>query len=239
MLPRELSPGLRAALGAVRLTLANQPPAFWRDGGSVLCVEVEPPGAVIGRHPRADVVLHGGDDTRFLSNFHLLIQPSGGIWVARDNASTHGTTAHEPSRGRVTLRPQQPLPLVHGMWLELAGVARLNVALVPPDDVLPTYPASGGTTRAIPAWISDSDQQELADFLTEPRRRGEAARITADDVQERLYWSKSKAHRVRRALADHPEVARHLVSDGQVTFLMLADALALAFPYLAEPRGHV
>jgi hypothetical protein len=235
MSSREFSPGLSAALGAVRLTLAHQPPAFRRDGQSVLSVEVEPPGAVIGRHVRADVVLGGGDDVQFVSNFHLLVQPSGGIWVARDNGSSHGTTAHAPSRGQVTLRPQQPLPLVDGMWLELAGVARMSVALIPLDDVLPTLPPRG-TTVHIPAWISDPDQQELADLLTEPRRRGTASRITADDVGAQLHWSSSKAHRVRRALAEHREVARHLDGDGQVSFVMLAGALALAFPYLIEPR---
>jgi len=232
---REISPGLRAALGAVRLTLANQPPTFRRDGRSVLSLEIEPPGALIGRHKRADVVLEGGR-AQYVSNFHLLIQPSGGIWVARDNGSTHGTTAHEPSRGRVVLRPQQPLPLVDGMSLELAGVVRLNVTLVPPADVLPTAPPDGGRSVRIPAWIPDPDQQELADLLTEPRRRGRAARITAEDVGAQLHWSASKAHRVRRALASHPEVARHLDGDGQVSFVRLGDAVALAFPYLIEPR---
>jgi len=234
---RESSTGLRAALGVVRLTLMNQPPAFRRDGRSSLTVDIEPPGAVVGRHERADVMLCGGDDELYVSNFHLLIEPSGGLWVARDNGSTHGTVAHERTRGRVALRPHQPLPLVDGMEIELAGVARVRVALVALGDVVPTLPPRGGAAAGAPAWIVDADQRELAELLTAPRRRGRTERVAAEDVAQALHCSATKAHNVRRALARHREVERHLDADAHVTFLMLADALALAFPYLVEPRS--
>jgi len=234
----EFSVGMRAALGTVRLALLNQPPAFLRDGRSALVAEVDPPGAVIGRSSRADVVLGGGDQSRYLSNYHLLIQPAGGIWVVRDNGSRHGTTANEPSRGRVTLRAQQPLPLVSGMTLELAGVVRMRVELVRgAEPEIATFQPDGQPSPSVPGWISDPFQQELADLLTEPRRRGTAARLTAEDVAAALGWSQSKAHRVRRALAEHRDVVQHIDTDGQVSFVMLADAVALAFPYLTEPRG--
>ena len=132
------------------------------------------------------------------------------MWVARDNDSRHGTTASEPSRGRVTLRAQQPLPLVNGMTLELAKVVRLKVELIHVEAELPTFQAEGREGQAAPGWISDPNQQELAEVLTEPRRRGTATNLTAEDVARRLHWSESKAHRVRRALASHRDVAQFL-----------------------------
>ena len=101
----------------------------------------------------------------------------------------------------------------------------------------PRFKPRAGRAKPAPGWISDPNQQELAEVLTEPRRRGTATNLTAEDVARRLHWSESKAHRVRRALASHRDVAQFLLStDGQITFVVLADAVALAFPYLIERR---
>lgn len=227
--------GLLASVGKLELELLYPPPHFVRDGRAHTTATITADGAMIGRNAAADIVIGGGSNSDYVSNFHVFIgySTTSGVWTARDNDSTWGTTADRDER-HVDLSPGLSLPIGDGVVLTLARNVAIGVTHRRPT-LERTRDATGGG-RPSPSWIAHPDEQRLAEFLVQFAREGRpAGRISADDIKNATGLTGGTAARRRRALAAYPEVQRLVPTAVQeVTFVMLAELLPRAFPYLLD-----
>lgn len=234
--------GFAALVGRLRLRIVSGDGYFEVEGpeGEELhphSVEVEAPAATVGCGGDADWRL-AGSSTRGMSRRHLLLQPAGRQWTVLD-CSKNGTWELVPERAPELLPPNFPVPVTPGMRLRL-GVG-LELKLEPVQDLPPgatTTTQDGG--RSSRERIADHELEQIARELLAPRRSGSSAIPPIKDLTAEVFISRSKYYRKIDALAELPEVEpllrgkpRRPGREGRSQDV--ADALAIAFPYLTAP----
>jgi hypothetical protein len=196
---------LYRALGRVKL-VADHPVRFQAGEGTAVSAWIEPPGALIGRSPDADVVVL--DPAKLTSRRHALIEPVGGWWVVRDLGSSHGTELR--SEGETwRLDPGVAQSLEDGMWLGLGGAAWIRIGIEQPA----TRGSRTMATDELPAAASRREPlvgraAQVAEALTRPfRERPPRREVTPiPQIVTDLNWSEGTIRNELRKLARLPGV---------------------------------
>lgn len=238
--------GFAALVGRLQLRIVSGDAWFEVEGpgGERLhpsSVEIEAPGAtVIGCGGDADCQL-AGPSTRGVSRRHLLLQPAGRQWTALD-CSKNGSRELIHNGGRrewQRLQPGLPVPVVPEMRLKL-GVD-LELKLEPVQESAPgTTTATDDGARSAGERIPDFQLEQIARSLLAPRRSGSNAIPSITDLAKEAYLSRQHFHKKIEALGELPEVKPLLAGkprtkSGGLRSQDVADALAIAFPYLTAP----
>ena len=223
------------SLGHLRLR-AEPGTRFLDDGAPVGYRDISPnSGAIVGRGDDADVCV--ADDTGWVSRRHLLFEVEGAQWLARDYRSAHGTKMLVAGR-EIRLVSGIPTPVVTGVLVVLASVARFTVDVIAP-------PPKGSRTRDPPhpsdMFIVDDDLLQLADALLEPRRwtPGGLSPPPYHELCERLHISSTALYARAERLRALDAVRRHLPAASRTSLPQLADAVAIAYPHLARSRSTI
>lgn len=235
--------GIAALVGRLRLRIVSGDAWFEVEGpkGEELhphSVEVGVLGATVGCGADADYRL-AGPSTRGISRRHLLLQPAGRQWTVID-CSKNGarelvSNAHEPRR----LPPDFPVPVAPEMRLKL-GVD-LELKLEPVQEPVPgaTTATEDGALRSGER-IPDFELEQIARALLAPRRSGSNAVPSRTGLAKEFFMSRQNFQKKIQALGKLPEVEPLLVGKppmkgGGRRSEDIADALAIAFPYLTAP----
>jgi predicted component of type VI protein secretion system len=201
---------------------------------------IEPPGALVGRDPTADVCLD--EPSERVSRWHCEIEPVGLDWVVRDR-STHGTA--------VVVRGEEPMGIPRGFpWvlqnestLVLAGSVRLRVNIRrPPRTLGPTAGAESGLGGGVdPRPPLRDDLLDMARELTAPYRERpprHAHKPVREIARERHLHENTVRNRCNKlaAIADvnHEMSASRRAGAGGSDLERLAAALVVIYPGLAE-----
>jgi hypothetical protein len=229
----ETTPGLLALLGRVRLKIVRGDARFAVGDQHLVDVEVGERGALVGRGVEADIRLVG-EDTPSVSRRHLVVRPADWQWVVFD-ISTKGTwEVAGDGRSWHRLTPSSAIPLTPGMDLrlgkrlvlrfELERHPTIGTTTAPGEDV-----AGAAAQRVHPAGLEDFARALLALRRTNPMVTAipPVTQIAAD-----FGVARSTVDRKLDDLRELPEVDR--LEPGPRS-QDLADALAVAFPYLAAP----
>jgi predicted component of type VI protein secretion system len=226
-----LTEAMKRSLGRVRLR-AIPPTSFASsDGGAAPYAEIIPPGAVVGRGEEADVRVN--DEDGYMSRLHAIIQPQELHWVISDQ-SAHGTRL-QGSGKRLDLPPLVPVPIVTGDEVILARMARFSIEII-------VSPPTGDRTKDAPpkgtlAYIADPEILRLADELLRPRREDPQVRTapSVDDLSDVFHVHPRTIYlRLDKLKALDP--IRRQISARRAPISQIADAVAVAYPYLARPR---
>lgn len=235
--------GFAALVGRLRLRIVSGDAWFEVAGpaGDQLhpqTVEVGALAATVGCGADADFQL-AGPSTRGVSRRHLLLQPAGRQWTVIDCSKNGSRELIPPAREPRPLPPGFPVPVAPEMRLKL-GVD-LELKLEPVEE-----PAPGVTTatengaRKSGERIPDFKLEQIARALLVPRRSGSNAVPSRTGLAEELFISRQHLQKKIQALGKLPEVEPLLVDKprtkgGGWRSEDIADALAIAFPYLTAP----
>lgn len=237
--------GIAALVGRLRLRIVSGDAWFEVEGpdGEELhphSVEVGVPGATVGCGADADCRL-AGPSTRGMSRRHLLLQPAGRQWTVLD-CSKNGSRELVSDAGRHERRrlpPGFPVPVAPEMRLRL-GVD-LELKLEPIQEPAPgaTTATDDGALRSRER-IPDFELEQIARALLAPRRSGSSAVPSRTGLAEEFDMSRQNLQRKIEALGKLPEVepllaGRPPTKSGGRRSEDVADALAIAFPYLTAP----
>ena len=226
--------GLHRALGRLQLT-ATGPERFLVGGKSEIAVEIDPPGALIGRDEDADVVI--SDEGVRVSRRHCVVEATGAGWVIRDWGSKHGTALRVRGEGRMPLPQHLPWVLRSGMSVILAGVVELKVTILGASPRGKETAAAGASPLA-PPLLSDAELR-LAIAFTKPFRelppRHDHAPI--EELMEELGYSRRSIYVKLGKLAELPAVRAKIGGQSEERRRMreLAAALTQLYPGLADP----
>jgi hypothetical protein len=237
--------GIQALAGRLRLRIVGGEAWFEvaRPGGEdmhFLTAVVGPPAATIGCGADADHRL-GGSSTRGMSRRHLVVQPAGRQWTVLD-CSKNGTrevVAGKGGREWRRLTRDFPIPVAAGMRLALGAGLELKLELIQPA-------GPGSTTVTEDEFLAPSGErvptfelERIARALLAPRQAGVQTIPAVTGLAEDLDMSRQDLHRKITALGDLPEVKPLLEGKARTRqgrrSQDIADALAIAFPYLTAP----
>jgi len=240
--------GIEALAGWLRLKIVGGDARFGVFSGNeeagLLTCEIRPPGATIGRGQDADHRLKG-PSTEGLSRRHLLLQPAGRQWIVLD-CSKNGTWEAVETDGKRDWRrlPRDlPIPAVADMRLALGTGLELKVEVV-------RTPSEGGTTATddgapplLAERIPTDELEQIARALLAPRGSGTVTIPPIGELTRRFHMSRATLNRRVEALGDLPQVKPLLdgkprTEQGRRRSQDVADALAIAFPYLTA-SGHL
>jgi hypothetical protein len=225
-------PAASTLLGGVRLRLVGSPEAaFLVDGSEARVADVLPPGGVVGRGLDAPFRLVGPAAAE-VSRHHLYVAMAGRQWTAADMDSTQGTFEEDvEARSWDRLPTRFPIPVHTGMALMLAPDLVVSVELV---DVSPrgvTTRRRQGASKHDTRRVRPPELEALAALLVRRGRMG-AAR-SPESLAEGMGVSGAV---VRNRLAGLAALEPVAALTAEPDLDELADALAVAFPYLLAAR---
>jgi predicted component of type VI protein secretion system len=227
-----LTEGMRATLGHVRIRPLRDTALIDATGAHVAYQDVMPPGGIAGRGDDADIRIVDG--AGYVSRRHLVIEPQGLQWVIRDLRSAHGTVLHSGGK-RVPLAQHVPFPVATGDEVTLALVARIGF------QVVAAAPRGIRTKDASPTkstdYIDDPELSALAYAMLEPRRHLPGSHVvpSVDDLALALGVDPRTIYRRLEKLRAIDKIGRHLPGR-RPSPAHIADAIAVAYPYLAVPE---
>jgi predicted component of type VI protein secretion system len=228
-----LTDAMKRSIGRVRLHAVPPTSFASSDDGAATYAEIIPPGAVIGRGEEADVRVI--DEDGYVSRIHAIIQPQDLQWVISDQ-SAHGTRLHGSGK-RLDLLPLVPIPIVSGDEVILARVARFRIEIIvasPTGDRTKDAPPKGTL-----AYITDPEILRLADELLRPRREDTQVG-TAPSVEDLsdIFRVHPRTVYLRLDKLKALDPVRRQISAKRPSTSQIADAVAVAYPYLARPRAR-
>jgi pSer/pThr/pTyr-binding forkhead associated (FHA) protein len=239
----EVTPGIRALLGAVEVRVAQSAASFARAGEHPTVsrphpnrAEIQTPGCTIGRGESADLQLVG-PGSNDVSRRHLLLQPHGRQWIVSDCGSKNGTLEVDPETNDWRrLGHDFPIPIAPGMNLNLGGQVILRFDLLGEPGVEGTTTGSSQDRLLREQRVRPLELEELARALLAPRRVDRTNRTPPSDTEltAALFVGKETVHRRRRRLLRLPEIA----ATAPKNRAQLCDALERAFPYLTAPEPN-
>lgn len=204
-------------------------------------VDVVSGGATVGRGGDADHRLVGAG-TRRVSKRHFHLRPAAWQWTVTD-CSKNGlweAIAVDGSDGWRRMPKGFPLPVTAGMRLGFGTgiVVKLELKRVPGEAGATSTDDREGGPRA--ERVHPDELERVASALLAPRRAGTVGRPQVDELLRTLDMASSAFYRSLDRLAALPEVAvlldRSQHAHGAGRSEAIADALAVAFPYLLAPR---
>ncbi|HEY6731091.1 MAG TPA: FHA domain-containing protein [Solirubrobacterales bacterium] len=202
-------------------------------------VDIGSPGATIGCGMDVDYRLDG-PGTRGVSRRHLLLQPAGRQWTVTDCSKNGSRELVKRDRGQEWRRLQQdlPAPVTPGMHLKLGPDLELKLTPVhqPLAGLTTATDDSAGSSGA---QIASVELERIARALLVSRRPGGAAIDPIPEIAADLYMSPSNLYKKIKLLGALPAVKPLLVGKPKVRGGWrpqdVAEALAIAFPYLTAP----
>jgi len=166
-------------------------------GNEAVEVELDESVCRIGRGAENDLVI----DDPAISRAHARVEQEAGVYRLTDLGSTNGTSVDG-----VELRPWQPLTLVHGSTIDLAGAATVRFLLSESEraggDAATTRRVAERTVRLTPA---ESEVLELL-FVHYDEGRAAPRLATLKEVAERRFTSTAAVKMVLQGLYDKFEL---------------------------------
>lgn len=204
-------------------------------------VEVATGGATVGSGSSADHRLVGAG-AELVSRRHFLLRPVAWQWTVTD-CSKNGLWEAAVTNGSEGWRQMPkgfPLPASAGTRLGFGKGIVLRLELE-------RSPGEGGTTATADRRdgpraerVHPDELEKVASALLAPRRAGIVGRPQVDELLRTLEMNSSTFYRNLDRLARLPEVAvlleRSQHAHGAGRSEAVAEALAIAFPYLLAPR---